>query len=253
VSYAYQDATTSGEVVARSTDGGQTWARVLVPADLGPQIAYGTAYLCVAPNAGHDRVYFVDAEATGADAGSPQELRLHWSDDDGVTWPGVGATTLANADIDIPSCAAYLDDVFVEYGVSNEPNGLARYAARVAHYTGGGVTLAGDVNATANETAPLFLGDQLVVRDDGTFELTLYTGPSDPGTGDFRHARSADGVTFAASTLVHAPIDLTSVRHQPQWLGDYIGIRPVGTKSYVSYGDNAQADMRSHIAFTILE
>ncbi len=308
ISYLWGNASTSGILVARSTDGGTTWGHTLVDNTQND----GLAYLCVP--SGSQRIYFVDSSYVGMhgdngarpvwnhrwlerpfttfddagaeggpdDAGSPDAgsadgavdssapddagdagdaaaptviAALHWSDDDGVTWPGSNTDSVPNnLDIMIPSCAAMNDDVWIEYGLSNSPTGLARYAVRVMHLTGGGTTEVGDTLATANETAPLFLGDQIVVRSDGALDLTLYTGSADPSAGgDFRHTVSSDqGASFPASSQVHAPITFTSRRHVYNWLGDYVGMRGASDVTYVTYPENAGADGHSHIAFRIL-
>ncbi len=251
-------------VVARSFDGAGTWTRTSVPGTASASVAY----LCP-PTAG-TRTYLVDAEGGGgadgggADAGPgdggdagavPAYVGVHVSDD-GQTWSGSNVTLTTLDDVGIPSCAAEGDDLWVDYGLSKTPfagSSNPDYVMRVAHFGGGGTTLLGDVAASADETAPLFLDEQIVRRPSGQLDRVFFAGQSDGDpAGTFRRTASTDlGATWPASTTVHAPELFTMVRHRGPWLGDYVGLRAVGAALYVAYPRNSETGS-SHVAFQIL-
>jgi hypothetical protein len=182
---------------------------------------------------------------------------LHWSDDDGVSWPGANLGVTTNAYVGVPSCAAAGSDVWLGYGISMTPfmgTGNPYYAMRVAHLGSGGAAVLGDVNAAGLETSPLFYANQIVVRPSGALDLLFFAGASDGDTmASFRHSASTDvGVTWPASTPAYSPELFTMVRHRGPWLGDYVGMRVFGGALYTSYPVNEGPTMRSHVAFGIL-
>ena len=269
VSYTVATTTTNGIVVARSIDGGMTWSHAPVPNTDNA----GVGYIC--PPATGGRVYMVDvngqvdkgrprahalelspspwvpeggtdaADDGASDGGEPTNIiELRWSDDDGASWPGSNLVLTSDAPF-ISSCASLGPDVWVDY--------INSTSVRVAHFDSMGTALVSD-DPVLTVGTEVFHNDQLVLRESGALDDVFFFGTSIGDTNaSLRHSASLDqGVTWSPSTSVYAPELFTLVRHRPQWLGDYVGMRSFGGSVYLSYPRNEGPDQRSHVAFTIL-
>jgi len=229
----------------RSVNGGATWTRT----EIFTSTAGGQANFVVpcAPKSG-SRVWATHLTTEGA-SGFGQ--RLHWSDDDGVTWPVANSKLFADgSSIGPATCVAKGSDVWVGYGKwTAQP---ADQEAPVDEYhvmhTSNGATL-GDVLASDAATKQQNLGALAIDDASGELALTYYAGNSDGATGSVRSVRSKDsGKTWGKSAVVSAPLLFTADRASQKWLGDYVGTVLRGGALFVTYGENA--DQFTHVAFS---
>ena len=229
----------------RSTNGGAAWTRT----EIFTATAGGQANFVVpcAPKTG-TRVWATHLTTEGP-GGFGQ--RLHWSDDDGVTWPaGNSKLFAASSSVQPATCAAKGSDVWVGYGQwTAQP---ADQEAPVDEYhvmhTSNGTTL-DDVIATDAATKQQNLGALVVEDATGELALTYYAGDSDGAMGNVRAVRSTDGgKTWGKSKVVSAPLTFTADRASGKWLGDYLGTVLRGGALFVTYGENAE--QFTHVAFS---
>lgn len=177
--------------------------------------------------------------------------RLHWSDDDGVTWPAANTKLFAqNSSVQPATCAAKGSDVWVGYGQwTKQPAGqdapVDEY--HVMHTTNG--TTLDDVTASDTATLQQNLGAIVVEDVTGELALTYYAGDQDGATGSVRSVRSKDlGKTWGKSKPVSADLNFTANRGSQKWLGDYIGTVLRGGALFMVYGENTA--QFTHIAFS---
>jgi len=229
----------------RSTNGGATWSRTeIFKSAAGSQANF---VVPCAPKTGA-RVWATHLTTEGA-SGFGQ--RLHWSDDDGVTWPAASSKLFADgSSIGPATCAAKGSDVWVGYGQwTAQP---ADQEAPVDEYhvmhTSNGVMLT-DVVASDSATKQQLLGALALEDATGELALAYYAGDAEGATGNVRSVRSKDGgKTWGKSTAVTAPLTFTADRGSPKWLGDYIGTVLRGGALYTTYGENAL--QFTHVAFS---
>lgn len=177
--------------------------------------------------------------------------RLHWSDDDGATWPAANTTTFGvNSSITPATCVAKGSDLWLAYGQWTAQPASADSPVDEYHVihttTGTNIT---DVLASDTKTKQQELGS--LALDDATGELALsyYAGDAEGMTGSVRSVRSTDGgKTWSASKAVSADLQFTSNRASQKWLGDYFGSALHGGALFLSYGENA--DSATHVAFS---
>jgi hypothetical protein len=132
----YAKTSTGGIYAARSTDHGVTWTRAVIVEDGAFR---NLVYPCV-PATGN-RVF--------ATYHAGQGIGLHWSDDDGVTWPAASKVAVAATGeqpaFDDPTCAAAGNEVFISYGLSPDAMGTTNSpkltSIRIAHSPDGGPTI----------------------------------------------------------------------------------------------------------------
>ena len=229
----------------RSTNGGATWSRTAIFTAAGG--AEANFVVPCAPKTGA-RVWATHLTTEG---GSGFGQRLHWSDDDGVTWPAANSKLFADgSSIGPATCAAKGSDVWVGYGQwTVQPADLE---APVDEYhvmhTANGTTLT-DVVASDSATRQQNLGALAIEDATGELALTYYAGDSDGAKGNVRSVRSKDGgKTWGKSTVVSAPLTFTADRASPKWLGDYFGTVLRGGALFVAYGENGS--QLTHVAFS---
>jgi hypothetical protein len=238
----YAKTSTGGIFVSRSTDGGATWTRSMIVEDGGFR---NLVYPCTTSS----RVY-VTYHAGGG-------IGLRWSDDDGATWPDANKTAVAEQGeqpaFDDPTCVAEGDEIWIAYGLSNDPFSEATAAKlssiRLAHSADGGKTIDRRSEAKDAAAAPFAMHPALAREDGGALDLVYYAGAKDGDTaGSYRLARSTDGgETWAPSAVLAAPITFLQARGDKKWLGDYTGVAWKGGALYTSFADNSGE--ASHVAF----
>jgi hypothetical protein len=228
----------------RSTNGGTTWTKSPIFTSVGGNQA--NFIVPCAPKTG-TRIWASHLSVEGA--GLVQ--RLHWSDDDGVTWPLANTKTYGiNSSITPATCVAKGSDVWIGYGQWTSQPADAEAPVDEYHviHTTNGTTIT-DVIASDAKTKQQNLGSLALDDATGELALTYYAGDSDGATGNVRSVRSTDGgKTWGASKSVSADLQFTADRASAKWLGDYIGTVLRGGSLYVSYGENA--DTVTHVAFS---
>ncbi len=228
----------------RSVNEGAAWTRSTIFTSTGGQANF---VVPCAPKAG-TRIWAVHLTAEGS-GGFGQ--RLHWSDDDGVTWPTANAKPFAmNSSIGPATCAAKGSDVWVGYGQwtkqpANQEAPVDEY--RVMHTTNG--TTLDDVVASDDATLQQNLGAIAIEDATGELALTYYAGDKDGASGSVRSVRSKDaGKTWAKSKAVSANLMFTANRMSQRWLGDYMGTVLRGGALFTVYGENS--GQFTHVAFS---
>jgi hypothetical protein len=228
----------------RSTDGGATWTKSQIFASTGGNQA--NFVVPCAPKSG-SRIWATHLSVEG----SGLAQRLHWSDDDGETWPAANTKTYGiNSSITPATCVAKGGDVWIGYGQwTSQPAGsdapVDEY--HVIHTTNG--TTITDVVASDTKTKQQNLGSLALDEATGELALTYYAGDTDGSTGNVRSVRSGDGgKTWGVSKPVSADLLFTADRASQKWLGDYMGTVLRGGALYITYGENA--DGFTHVAFS---
>ena len=228
----------------RSVNTGAAWTRSTIFSSAGGQANF---IVPCAPKTG-TRVWATHLTTEG---GGGFGQRLHWSDDDGATWPAGNTKTFAsNSSVQPATCAAKGNDVWVGYGQwtaqpADQGSPVDEY--HVMH-TSNGTTL-DDVIASDSATKQQDLGTLVVEDATGELALTYYAGDSDGSTGNVRSVRSTDGgKTWGKSKSVSAAITFTSDRASAKWLGDYMGTVLRGGSLFTVYGQNS--GQYTHVAFS---
>jgi hypothetical protein len=245
----YAETATGSIYMARSADG-KTWTRSTIE-DGAAHTSFGNLLYPCPSDSGRLYVAFIHVSGMGGG------VRLRWSDDDGVTWPIANKTDVVGANeqaaFDDPTCVAHGNDVWVSYGVSQDPFSEQQSAklsgVRVAHSGNGGHLVDRRSNADDQSAATYSMHPQLTREEGGALDLVYYAGnqAADP-SGSFRRVRSTDGgATWAPSEIVKEPIVFVQSRADQRWLGDYTGIAWRDGALYTSFADNAGA--QSHVAF----
>jgi hypothetical protein len=240
----YAKTSTGGIYSARSTDQGKSWQNTVIVEDGNFR---NLVYPCISPSG--NRLWAVYHAGGG--------VGIRWTDDDAMTWPTNNKAAVAaqgeQPAFEDPTCAANGNDVWVSYGLTNdqmtgESASPKLYTIRVAHSGDGGATIDSRVDAGDAAAGMYFMHPQLIRDGAGSLGLFYYAGNSD---GDpmatVRRSRSADGMTWQASTVVYQPVSLIPDRASKQWLGDYIGFGAQGANLFMSYVDNSSGV--SHINF----
>jgi len=228
----------------RSTNGGGTWTKSPVFTSTGGDQA--NFIVPCAPKTG-TRVWATHLSVEG----SGLVQRLHWSDDDGVTWPAANTKTYGvNSSIIPATCVAKGADVWIGYGQwTSQPAGADSPVDEyhVIHTTNG--TSITDVVASDTKTKLQNLGSLALDDATGELALTYYAGDTDGSTGNVRSVRSGDnGKTWGVSKPVSADLLFTADRASTKWLGDYLGSVLIGGSLFITYGENA--DGLTHVAFS---
>lgn len=240
-----------GIVAARSSDG-VNWERAVIAEDpLQSNSFRNLAFPCAV--AGAPTVYVVYVQV-----GSDPAIRLHRSDDDGVSFaPGTELQVNGAGELvafDGPNCVASGEDVWVSYGLSNVGGGSEQsavlFAVRLAHSMNAGKSIDTRINAHDDQAASFFLHPQIAREESGAMDLVYYAGNFDlDADGSFRRSRSIDnGQTFGPSVRVGKPIVFLPDRGDPRWLGDYTGAAWRAGALYMAYTDNASGF--AHVAFS---
>ncbi len=227
----------------RSTDKGATWSKSpIFTSTAGNQANF---IVPCAPKTG-TRIW-----ASHLSVETDLLQRLHWSDDDGVTWPAANTKTFGiNSSITPATCVAKGNDLWLAYGQWTAQPASADAPVdeyHVIHTTNG--TTIDDVLASDTKTKQQELGS--LALDDATGELALsyYAGDAEGASGNVRSVRSTNGgKTWSASTVVSADLNFTSDRGSAKWLGDYFGSVLRGGTLFLTYGENA--DSVTHVAFS---
>ena len=229
----------------RSTNGGTTWSRTQIFEAAGG--AQANFVVPCAPKTG-GRVWATHLTPEGTN-GFAQ--RLHWSDDDGVTWPEASTKLFADgSSVGPATCAAKGSEVWVGYGQwtaqpASQESPVDEY--HVMHTTNG-MTLI-DVLASDSATKKQNLGALTIEDATGELALAYYAGDSDGLDGAVRSVRSKDGGdTWSKSTAVSAPLTFTADRASGKWLGDYLGTVLRGGTLFMTYGENILPF--THVAFS---
>jgi hypothetical protein len=228
----------------RSTDNGSTWTKSPIFTSAGG--AQANFIVPCAPKSG-TRIWATHLAVEG----SGLAQRLHWSDDDGETWPAGNTKTYGiNSSIQPATCVAKGGDLWVGYGQwTSQPSGsdspVDEY--HVIHTTNG--TTITDVVASDTKTKQQNLGSLALDDATGELALTYYAGDNDGATGNVRSVRSGDnGKTWGVSQSVSADLLFTADRASAKWLGDYMGTVLLGGSLFITYGENA--DGFTHVAFS---
>ncbi len=239
-----------GIVAARSEDG-VNWKRsVIVEDSIQSKVFRNLSFPCVANDSG--AVYAVYARL-----GSDTSIRMHRSDDDGVSFPTSTELVVnaANEQVgyDGPSCVARGSDIWVSYGLSNTPGGAENsavlYSVKIARSNDFGKSISQWSDAHDKDAAVFYLHPQLALADDNTLHLGYYAGDFDQDPeGSMRRSLSLDaGQSFSASEAIGTPITFLPDRGDFRWLGDYMGFAFRAGSLYTAYTDNASGV--AHIAF----
>ena len=227
----------------RSTNGGTTWTKSPIFTSTGGNQA--NFIVPCAPKTG-TRIW-----ASHLSVETDLLQRLHWSDDDGATWPVANTKTFGvNSSITPATCVAKGSELWLAYGQWTSQPASADAPVDEYHviHTTDGVTIT-DVLASDTKTKQQELGS--LALDDATGELALsyYAGDAEGMSGNVRSVRSTDGgKTWSASKVVSADLMFTSDRASQKWLGDYFGSVLRGGTLFLSYGENA--DTATHVAFS---
>jgi hypothetical protein len=227
----------------RSTNGGTTWSKTPIFTSINGNQA--NFIVPCAPKTG-TRVW-----ASHLSVEADLQQVLHWSDDDGVTWPVANQKVFGvNSSITPATCVAKGSDLWLAYGQWTAQPASADAPVDEYHviHTTNGTTIT-DVLASDTKTKQQELGS--LSLDDATGELALsyYAGDAEGTTGNVRSVRSTDnGKTWSASKVVTADLQFTANRASQKWLGDYFGSVLRGGTLFLSYGENA--DTATHVAFS---
>ncbi len=227
----------------RSTNGGTTWTKSPIFTSVNGNQA--NFIVPCAPKTG-TRVW-----ASHLSVETNLQQVLHWSDDDGATWPAANQKIFGvNSSITPATCVAKGSDLWLAYGQWTSQPASADAPVDEYHviHTTTGTTIT-DVLASDTKTKQQELGS--LALDDATGELALsyYAGDAEGTTGSIRSVRSTDGgKTWSASKAVTADLLFTSDRASQKWLGDYFGSVLRGGTLFLSYGENA--DSATHVAFS---
>ena len=177
--------------------------------------------------------------------------RLHWSDDDGVTWPAANTKTFGiNSSITPATCVAKGSDLWLAYGQWTAQPASADAPVDEYHviHTTNGTTIT-DVLASDTKTKQQELGSLALDDTTGELALSYYAGDAEGTIGNVRSVRSTDGgKTWSASKAVSADLQFTANRASQKWLGDYFGSVLRGGSLFIAYGENA--DSSTHVAFS---
>jgi hypothetical protein len=238
----YAKTSSGGIYAARSTNQGQTWSNTVIVEDGSFR---NLVYSCP-PKTG-DRI-FVTYVASGG-------IGLHWSDDDGVTWPSTSSTAVAQTGdqpaFDDPTCVATGTDVWVSYGTSDDAFTESIMpklkSIKIAHSTNDGVSIA-DWHEAKDPRAMFAMHPQLVLEPSGQLDIIYYTGNRDMDTmGTFRWSKSTDGgATWSLSQTLFQPLEFIQSRESILWLGDYAGAVWDGGILYTTFTENNEG--AAHIA-----
>lgn len=250
ITYGRESGQNWGIVAARSEDG-LNWKRSVIAQDsVQSKVFRNLAFPCAAYDSG--AVYAVYARL-----GQDTSIRMHRSDDDGVSWsPSTELEVNVSKEqvgYDGPSCVAAGSDVWVSYGLSNTPGGAENsavlFAVRVARSSDFGKSISQRSDAHDKDAAIFYLHPQLARAEDGTLHLGYYAGDFDQDPeGSMRRSASSDlGQSFSKSEALGPPITFLPDRGDLRWLGDYMGFVFRAGSLYVAYTDNASGF--AHIAF----
>jgi hypothetical protein len=245
VTYMTTVGSTSTLHVQRSTDDLSSFTDTILYTSPGGESANFLA-ACASKTSTGRRVWAMHKAVEATVSGQ----RLHWSDDDGSTWPAENTTLFAQGSaLQAAACVARGQDVWVAYGQwTHPPRGpdapVDEY--HVMHTTNGYAME--DVVASDAATAQQSLGALAVDDATGEVALTYYAGDATGASGTVRSVRSTDGRKWGKSAAVSAPLVFTDDRSTPKWLGDYPGTVLRGGVLFTVYGENADAS--THIAFT---
>ncbi len=226
----------------RSTNGGATWTKSpIFTSAAGEQANF---IVPCAPKTG-TRIW-----ASHLSVGSGLSQRLHWSDDDGATWPPANTKTFGvNSSITPATCVAKGSDLWLAYGQWTAQPASADSPVDEYHviHTTNGTTIT-DVLASDAKTKQQELGSLALDDATGELALTYYAGDADGTVGTVRSVRSTDGgKSWSASKAVSAELTFTANRASQKWLGDYFGSVLRGGFLFLSYGENAAGS--THVAF----
>lgn len=238
-------------VTQRSEDGGDTWTKDTPVAPV-TDIYTNLFHPCIAQDT--NRVYLLHASS---------ELRVGlWrSDDGGVTFPEDQRIAVPSGDepgyastmVD-GNCVAAGDEVWMVYGVTNQPSMDGASVPRlthiaVAHSSDGGETIDRRVLVQDASAGPYYLLPRLAHEGGGIIDLTYYAGEKQgDAQATYRRARSTDGgVTFQASVAVHGPVFYELSRTNERWFGDYLGLVHHDGSLYGVFVDNHAP--QAHVAF----
>lgn len=254
VVYAEANATDTGDELegARSSDGGATWIRMIVPAMAGTTTRGWPRVVASRTDA---RVWLA-----AFDDGLGASLR--WSDDGGRTWPVADQRAIPDAADLAQNLSSDLQlavdgqDVWVLYGLSQDSGGTGGFTnnykdthLRLAHSTDGGATLSTRNDIEDAATGRFFMLPNLVRDEAGGLNLTYYAGAAEgDAMATYRLARSVDGgQRFAPSVAIGRPVVFDTSRGTTRWLGDYQGLSAAERAIYVAYVDDA--DATPHVSF----
>jgi hypothetical protein len=250
VTYAVFSNVSSKLMAARSKDG-VNWAESTI-LESGSAF-YNLAFPCAPQNG--TRIYTTYLVLTNV-----IKVGLSFSDDQGASWsPLVKSPTVSLAEENVaftdPSCVAAGNEVWVAYGLTDEP--LAGGSADTPRLTNIRAVRSSDQGASFDlrleagdaSAAPYFLLPGLVREESGALDVVYYAGTGDEDSeGTFRRARMADpALGFSPSQVIEKPVTYLLARDDPRWLGDYIGVATRGDRLYTSYVVNT--DGLAHVAF----
>jgi hypothetical protein len=179
---------------------------------------------------------------------------LHWSDDEGQTWPAANFHAF-DPDPDLagvqPRCAASGDSLWVVYGATTNSATSGQEmldAVLVARSKDRAMTWAGEVDVKPPAWPYAMLPN--IAAADGKAYLAFYVGTvADDPDGGTVAVRVGD--QLEASTVAHQPIKFQTARVPPSWQGDSLGISVYQGHLDVVYADDTQSS--SHVGLFGIE
>jgi hypothetical protein len=235
-----------------TTDGGMTWSRATVVSnsnlvDLGQP--------CQAKSGGRVWVVYL----TGSTS-QPISVRVHFSDDGGVTWPAANTAEVDDpadgpASYAQPYCVSDGPHLWVLYGVSwGDPLDLTvknlqrSKSLKLAVSTDGGATFT-RTDAHDPAVGQSFFAPNLALESSGALDLVYYAGATvGDTTASLVRSRAADGQNFCSAVPIQTGLTLSvSGYGTGKSIGRFVGQTLVGTTQYLAYVDNSGTD--GHVAF----
>ncbi len=177
--------------------------------------------------------------------GNNNGIVLHFSDDEGRTWPTTQQQTVAS-DADIadaqPACAASGSTVWVVYGASTEPSTGGQPlldAVRLVRSTDNAMTFTAPVDIKP-PSMPLAMLPNITAAGNEAY-IGFYAGSSsNDALGAAVVVRGSD--VFNAWGYMQFPLLFSAVRTPPRWAGDSLGVSATGTRvdfAYASVGTSS--------------
>jgi hypothetical protein len=246
VTYTRFEQSGATNIIGGRSSDGTSFSRVNVTTnglDGGTGDFVNLAFPCASSSTDRLWVVHMDQDSTGNFG-----VVLHYSDDDGATWPAANTVVVdpntASGIFDDPSCAGNGNDAYVQFEHTGA-GGTVASSVLVAHSSNGGTSFGAPVNVLDTASAAAW-HSEIALEASGKLDVEYYGGASDGDTNaSVFFVRSADqGATWSKETLIKNPITLTSQRNPQNWLGDYLGVTTGAGSLYTVYTDNSSGTSR---------
>jgi hypothetical protein len=179
---------------------------------------------------------------------------LHWSDDEGRTWPDANVHAF-EPDPDLagvqPRCAASGDSVWVVYGATSSTATSGQEmldAVLVSRSKDRAATWAGEVDVKPPAYLYAMLPNIAAAGDEAYLAFYVGAQADDPDGGTVV-ARVGD--QLEGSTVARAPIKFQTARVPPSWQGDALGVSVYQGHLDVVYADDTST--ASHVGLFGIE